>query len=133
MAEENSKILLIEDEEIVRLGVVDTLKGEGYQVFAFDNGNEGLDAYKNEQPDLVILDIMVPGIDGLEVCRQIRSLGRPTPIIMLTAKCSEVDKVVGLELGADDYLTKPFGMRVLLARVRACLRRSVAYRGEAAE
>jgi len=133
MAEENSKILLIEDEEIVRLGVVDTLKGEGYQVFAFDNGNEGLDAYKNEQPDLVILDIMVPGIDGLEVCRQIRSLGRPTPIIMLTAKCSEVDKVVGLELGADDYLTKPFGMRELLARVRALLRRSVAYRGEEAE
>src|SRR5262249_12971168 len=77
-------------------------------------------------PDLVILDVMMPGLDGLEVCRQIRALKSGIPIIMLTAKCSEVDKVVGLELGADDYLTKPFGMRELFARIKALLRRSVA-------
>lgn len=124
MGEVNSKILLIEDEEIVRLGIEETLKHEGYKVFAYENGVAGLEGFKTEQPDLVVLDIMVPELDGLEVCRQIRTAGRLTPIIMLTAKCSEVDKVVGLELGADDYLTKPFGMRELIARIKALLRRS---------
>ena len=124
MSAESGKLLLIEDEEAVRIGIKENLELEGYEVLAYDNGNEGLDAYKQENPDLVILDVMMPGIDGLEVCREIRALGKNTPIIMLTAKSSEIDKVVGLELGADDYLTKPFGMRELFARIKAVLRRS---------
>ena len=117
------KILIVEDEGAVRAGLVDNLALEGYKVVAADNGVEGLEAYKREEPDLVILDVMMPGLDGLEVCRRIRALEKGTPIIMLTAKGSEVDKVVGLEVGADDYLAKPFGMRELFARVRALLRR----------
>jgi DNA-binding response OmpR family regulator len=120
-----SKILLVEDEATVRAGLEDNLAFEGYSVVACDNGASGLEAFEREQPDLVILDLMMPGVDGLEVCRRIRKDGNMTPIIMLTAKCSEVDKVVGLELGADDYLTKPFGMRELFARVKALLRRSI--------
>ena len=120
----SQKILLVEDEASVRAGLEDNLVFEGYKVVSCDNGIAGLEAFQQEQPDLVILDVMMPGVDGLEVCRQIRQGGNTTPIIMLTAKCSEVDKVVGLELGADDYLTKPFGMRELFARVKALLRRS---------
>ena len=124
MGGELTKILLIEDEEGVREGLVENLRCEGYDVVTRDNGLAGLEAFEQESPDLVILDVMMPGVDGLEVCRQIRALGKQTPIIMLTAKCAEVDKVVGLEIGADDYLTKPFGMRELFARVKALLRRS---------
>lgn len=124
MAEEmNPKILVIEDEPSVREGLVDSLTFEGYSVVWRDNGKDGVVAYEEEKPDLVILDVMMPGIDGLEVCRRIRQSGTYTPIIILTAKCSEIDKVVGLEIGADDYLTKPFGMRELFARVKAVLRR----------
>ncbi|MCL4162358.1 UNVERIFIED_CONTAM: hypothetical protein GTU68_060953, partial [Idotea baltica] len=116
--------LVVEDEDGVRDGIVENLRFEGYDVIWRDNGDSGVSAFESEKPDLVILDVMMPGIDGLEVCRQIR-LQQPTvPIIMLTAKCSEIDKVLGLELGADDYLTKPFGMRELFARVKALLRRS---------
>ncbi len=122
--ESATKILLIEDEPAVREGLADNLAFEGYNVVACDNGSSGLEAFKKENPDLVILDVMMPGLDGLEVCRQIRALGLVTPIIMLTAKGTEVDKVVGLELGADDYLPKPFSMRELFARVKALLRRS---------
>lgn len=117
-------ILVIEDEPTVRVTLEDSLKLEGYRVLSSDNGLSGLDVFKQETPDLVILDVMMPGIDGLEVCRQIRVHNRATPIIMLTAKCSEIDKVVGLELGADDYLTKPFANRELFARIKALLRRS---------
>lgn len=119
-----TRLLVIEDEELVREGLLENLKLEGYEVLGCANGVDGIEAYERESPDLVILDLMIPGFDGLEVCRRIRQLGRGTPIIILTAKCSEVDKVVGLELGADDYLTKPFGMRELFARIRALLRRS---------
>lgn len=118
------KILIIEDEGAIREGLVDNLRFEGYTVLCSDNGLAGLEAFEVEKPDLVLLDVMMPGVDGLEVCRRIRATASHTPIIMLTAKCSEVDKVVGLELGADDYLTKPFGMRELFARVKAVLRRS---------
>lgn len=118
-----SKILVIEDEPTIRSGLEDNLALEGYQVLTSENGQSGLELFKLESPDLVILDVMMPGIDGLEVCRQIRALKKSTPIIMLTAKCGEVDKVVGLELGADDYLTKPFAMRELFARIKAVLRR----------
>ena len=121
-----TKILLIEDETVVRLGLEENLRSEGYEVVACDNGVAGYEAFVTEEPDLVVLDVMMPGLDGLEVCRKIRALGGHTPIIMLTAKCGEVDKVVGLEIGADDYLTKPFGMRELFARIRALLRRSQA-------
>ena len=121
-----SKILIIEDEPTVRSGLEDNLALEGYRVVASDNGVNGIELFKQEQPDLVILDVMMPGIDGLEVCRQIRALHAGIPIIMLTAKCGEVDKVVGLELGADDYLTKPFAMRELFARIKAVMRRTFA-------
>ena len=117
------KILIIEDESSVRSGLVDNLQFEGYKVVCSENGVSGLELFELEKPDLVILDVMMPGLDGLEVCRRIRATSQAIPIIMLTAKCSEVDKVVGLELGADDYLTKPFGMRELFARVKAQLRR----------
>lgn len=117
------KILVIEDEGAVRAGLVDGLSLEGYEVVHCEDGPSGLDCYRDSQPDLVILDLMMPGLDGLEVCRRIRADSQNTPIIILTAKTSEVDKVVGLELGADDYLTKPFGMRELYARVKTQLRK----------
>ena len=123
MSEVSKKILVIEDEGPVREGLVENLRFEGYDVIWRDNGMSGLEAFETEQPDLVVLDVMMPGLDGLEVCRRIRESKKVTPIIMLTAKCSEVDKVVGLELGADDYLTKPFGMRELFARIKAVFRR----------
>ena len=127
-SQSETKILVIEDEDAVREGIVENLSIEGYTVIWRSNGNQGLLAFEEELPDLVILDLMMPELDGLEVCRRIRSSERPqTPVIMLTAKSSEVDKVVGLELGADDYLTKPFGMRELFARVRALLRRYQVY------
>ncbi len=117
------KILVIEDEGAVRAGLVDGLSLEGYEVVFCEDGPSGLERYREAQPDLVILDLMMPGLDGLEVCRRIRADSQNTPIIILTAKTSEVDKVVGLELGADDYLTKPFGMRELFARVKTQLRK----------
>lgn len=133
MTESGYKILLVEDEEIVRSGIKDNLECEGYHVVACSDGRRGLDTARSEDPDLIILDVMMPGMDGLEVCRQLRADGKFTPIIMLTAKCAEVDKVVGLEIGADDYLTKPFGMRELFARVKALLRRSKQPAGHSEE
>lgn len=118
-----AKILIIEDEPIVREGLIDSLKLEGYEVIFAENGINGIELYESENPDLVILDVMMPGLDGFEVCRKIRQSESYTPIILLTAKSSEIDKVVGLELGADDYLTKPFGMRELFARLKVILRR----------
>lgn len=123
MSVDQRKILIIEDEPTVRSGLVDNLLLEGFDVLAAADGFEGLELYKNEKPDLVILDVMMPGLDGLEVCKRIRDEKRGTPVIMLTAKCNEIDKVVGLEIGADDYLTKPFAIRELFARVKALLRR----------
>jgi DNA-binding response OmpR family regulator len=119
-----SKILIIEDEPLVRVSLEDSLSFEGFEIISCDNGQAGLEQFEKVNPDLVILDVMMPGLDGLEVCRQIRALRRSTPIIMLTAKAGEVDKVVGLELGADDYLTKPHSPRELVARIKAVLRRA---------
>jgi len=119
-----AKILIVEDEESILMALEDNLKMEGYEVESAVNGEEGLSKAKERQFDLIILDIMLPRLDGFEVCKRLRQAGNMTPILMLTAKSQEIDKVLGLELGADDYVTKPFSPRELLARVKALLRRS---------
>jgi len=116
-------ILIAEDEAPLRQGLVDLFEGEGYQVTATANGTEALARFADTQPDLVLLDVMMPEMSGYDVCRAIRKTDSLTPIIMLTAKGEEIDKVIGLELGADDYVTKPFGLHELRARVTALLRR----------
>jgi DNA-binding response OmpR family regulator len=118
------KILVVEDEPNMVAGLRDNFEFEGYQVITASDGIEGLQKALDESPDLVVLDVMMPRMSGLEVCRQLRAKRASLPIIMLTARGQEVDKVVGLELGADDYVTKPFSIRELLARVKAILRRS---------
>jgi DNA-binding response OmpR family regulator len=117
------KILIIEDEADLVKGLELNLADEGYEVSWAADGREGLRRALEEAPDLIILDIMLPGINGLEVCRELRQRKTNIPVIMLTAKSEEVDKVVGLEIGADDYITKPFSVRELLARIKAHLRR----------
>jgi two-component system alkaline phosphatase synthesis response regulator PhoP len=117
------KILVVEDEPDMLMGLQDNLQFEGYQVVTATDGQAALDVATSTRPDLIILDIMLPKLDGYEVCKQLRQRGIETPIIMLTAKSQEVDKVLGLELGADDYITKPFSIRELLARIKAVLRR----------
>jgi DNA-binding response OmpR family regulator len=119
------KILVVDDEAVLVETIAYNLEQAGYRVVTASDGNSALEAARSECPDLILLDIMLPGMDGLEVCRQLRreSSTATTPIVMLTAKSDEIDKVVGLEVGADDYVTKPFGRRELLARVRALLRR----------
>ena len=116
------KILIIEDEQDLIKGLKLNLSDEGFDVDWAFNGKEGLRKAIEEVPDLIILDIMLPEMDGLEVCRKIRQKNIGVPIIMLTAKGEEIDKVVGLEIGADDYITKPFSIRELLARIKAQLR-----------
>jgi DNA-binding response OmpR family regulator len=116
------KILIIEDEQDLIKGLKLNLSDEGYEVDWAVNGTEGLRKAIEEAPDLIILDIMLPEMDGLEVCRKLRQKNINIPVIMLTAKGGEIDKVVGLELGADDYMTKPFSIRELLARIKARLR-----------
>jgi DNA-binding response OmpR family regulator len=119
-----AKILIIEDEESILMPLEDNLKLEGYEVSSAKDGLQGL-ALAAEQPyDLIVLDIMLPKMDGFEVCKRLRQDRVMTPILMLTAKSQEVDKVLGLELGADDYVTKPFSSRELLARIKAILRRA---------
>ncbi|MDI9389105.1 MAG: response regulator transcription factor [Synergistota bacterium] len=122
------RILIAEDDAAIRTGVSDLLESEGYHVASAADGVAALEMYRDFDPDLVILDVMMPGMNGYDVCREIRTGDRVTPVIMLTAKGREVDKVVGLELGADDYMVKPFGMDELLARVRSALRRGALSR-----
>jgi len=117
------KILIIEDEESILMALADDLALEGYEVASAKDGLQGLSMAKEKAHDLIILDIMLPKMDGFEVCKQLRQAGVATPILMLTARSQEIDKVLGLELGADDYVTKPFSPRELLARVKAILRR----------
>jgi two-component system alkaline phosphatase synthesis response regulator PhoP len=119
-----SRILVIEDEPDMVLGLKDNFEFEGYEVVTAADGAAGLERARALKPDLLILDIMLPKLSGLEVCKTLRGEGFEAPIIMLTARGQEIDKVVGLELGADDYVTKPFSIRELLARVRAILRRT---------
>jgi two-component system alkaline phosphatase synthesis response regulator PhoP len=119
-----AKILIIEDAADLAKGLKINLEAEGYAVSWAATGKDGLRKSLAEEPDLVILDVMLPEMDGFEVCREMRKKGLRAPVIMLTAKSEEVDKVVGLEVGADDYVTKPFSVRELLARIRAHLRRA---------
>lgn len=119
-----AKILLVEDEPQMQRGVKDNLEFEGYEVDTASDGKVGLQKLLENSYDLVLLDVMLPHMSGFDVCKKAREKGITTPVIMLTAKGEEIDKVVGLELGADDYITKPFGLRELLARVKAVLRRA---------
>jgi len=118
------KIIIIEDEESILMALEDNLKLEGYAVSSAVDGEMGLSKVIENNYDLIILDIMLPKMNGFDVCKRIRQDGISTPILMLTAKSQEIDKVLGLELGADDYVTKPFSPRELLARVKALLRRA---------
>jgi DNA-binding response OmpR family regulator len=117
-------ILVAEDDHNIATGLVDTLESEGYHATAVYDGEQALTTLGRDHFDLVLLDIMMPGKSGYDVCRAIRTKDRNLPVIMLTAKGEEIDKVLGLELGADDYVTKPFGVRELLARIAAVLRRA---------
>ncbi len=119
-----AKVLIIEDEPNMVLGLKDSCEYEGYEVAVARNGKEGLEKASTEKPDIILLDVMLPLMSGLDVCRTLRRRGIETPILMLTARSQEVDKVVGLEVGADDYVTKPFSIMELLARIRAHLRRA---------
>jgi DNA-binding response OmpR family regulator len=123
-AHRRAKILVVEDEPAMVAGLRDNFEFEGYEVITARDGIEGLERALDESPDLVVLDVMMPRMSGLEVCKQLRAKRASLPIIMLTARGQEVDKVVGLELGADDYVTKPFSIRELLARVKSVLRRT---------
>jgi len=117
-------ILIVEDEYSMRVGLEDAFKHSGFDVVTAPDGETGLISVEEHKPDLIILDVMLPGMDGFEVCKQVRIKGFLKPILMLTARSQEIDKVIGLELGADDYVTKPFNDRELFARVKALLRRA---------
>jgi two-component system alkaline phosphatase synthesis response regulator PhoP len=121
------KILIIEDNPGIQMSLTDEFQSAGYAVFTASSGIEGLEFTREKEPDLIILDIMLPELDGYEVCKQLRAEGNHTPIIMLTVKNTEIDKVLGLELGADDYVTKPFSVRELSARVKTIFRRIDSY------
>jgi DNA-binding response OmpR family regulator len=119
-----SRILIIEDETPMRTALADVLEGEGYRALTAAEGEAGLRKAVEEKPDLILLDIMMPKLDGFAVCAELRRLGHTTPVLMLTAKGQIEDRVNGLDVGADDYLVKPFSTEELLARVRALLRRT---------
>ncbi len=119
-----ARILVIEDEPEMQRGLRDNLEFEGYDVVVIGDGKKGLQTILDKKFDLILLDVMLPGMSGFDVCKKARAEGIITPIIMLTAKGEEVDKILGLEFGADDYITKPFSLRELLARLKAVLRRT---------
>ncbi|MEY2409294.1 MAG: two-component system, OmpR family, alkaline phosphatase synthesis response regulator PhoP [Verrucomicrobiota bacterium] len=123
------KILIIEDDPHILLGLEEILKSEGYEVVSCNRGDKALEAAARHAPSVIVLDLMLPGLSGYEVCKQLRARKVTTPILMLTAKGQEMDKVIGLDLGADDYVTKPFGVRELVARLNALLRRGQAGTG----
>jgi DNA-binding response OmpR family regulator len=127
-----TKILIVEDDPHILLGLEEILKSEGYEVSVCNRGDKAVHAVQKQQPALVILDIMLPGLNGYDVCKELRAKNLTVPVLMLTAKGQEMDKVVGLELGADDYVTKPFGVRELVARVHVLLRRVQKQGGEGA-
>jgi len=124
-----SRILIVDDEPAILRGLADNLKRELHEVLTAADGETGFRLIKEKKPDLVILDLMLPKLSGYEVCRQMRAEGMTTLVLMLTARGEETDRVVGLDMGADDYVTKPFSIRELLARVRALLRRTQSAKG----
>src|SRR5476649_652684 len=119
-----TKILIVEDDLHILLGLEEVLKSEGYETAPCHRGDEAVAGVIKFQPTLIVLDVMLPGASGYDICKQLRAKKISAPILMLTAKGQEIDKVVGLDLGADDYVTKPFGVRELLARIQALLRRN---------
>jgi DNA-binding response OmpR family regulator len=123
MTSQNRRIVIIEDDPTLREALRYNLVSEGYEVVTAEDGIAGLELARDANPDVVLLDLMLPGMTGLDVCRSLRQGGSVVPILMLTARDTEMDRVVGLEVGADDYITKPFSMRELLARVASMLRR----------
>jgi DNA-binding response OmpR family regulator len=124
------KILIIEDDPGIQLSLKDEFESEGFDVYSAGDGLAGLEMTEQNPPDLIILDLMLPFLSGYQICKKLRQDGNNVPIIMLTVKDQEVDKILGLEYGADDYVTKPFSLRELLARVNALLRRSVEKKNE---
>ena len=118
------KILIVEDDTLTREGLAELLQREGYTIAQANNGSEGLSRYRDFNPDLVCLDVMMPEMSGYDVCREIRKTDLHLPVVFITAKSEEIDTVVGLELGADDYIAKPFGKQEVLARIRALIRRA---------
>jgi DNA-binding response OmpR family regulator len=128
-----AKILIAEDDPNIRQGLIATLESDGYSVTAASDGAQALRLFPQEKFDLVVLDIMMPKASGYDVCRELRASGTRVPVLFLTAKGEEIDKVVGLKLGADDYVTKPFGVHELLARVEALLRRGRTNTGNGSE
>jgi DNA-binding response OmpR family regulator len=130
MPDRPPRILLVDDEQPIQTLLSFPLERDGYEVVVAADGREALARYDESPPDLVVLDVMLPRMDGLEVCKRLRAKGETVPIIMLTAKSEEIDKVLGLELGADDYITKPFSMREFRSRVKAALRRAGMSRTE---
>lgn len=124
MKEKTQIIAVVEDDESVRRSLTLNLELEGFRVVGAADGEEGVKVVKESRPDLIIMDVMMPRKDGLQTCKELRNAGISTPLILLTARSAEVDKVLGLDLGADDYLAKPFGMLELIARVKALLRRT---------
>lgn len=119
-----TKILIVEDDPHILLGLEEVLKSESFEVAICNRGDQALAAFNKHHPALIVLDVMLPGMSGYDICKQLRAKKISIPVLMLTAKGQEIDKVVGLDLGADDYVTKPFGVRELLARIYALLRRT---------
>lgn len=120
------KVLVAEDEQHIRDGLVEILQKEGYQTLAAADGDEALRLFEQQQPDFICLDIMMPGTNGYDVCKSIRRHNQQIPIIFISAKSEEIDRVIGLELGADDFILKPFGIKEVIARIRAVTRRCLA-------
>lgn len=127
------KILIAEDDPHILNGLKDLLEGEGYQTLTAKDGQEALQLFRREGPNFVLLDIMMPVMDGYSVCREIRRQNENIPVIFISAKSEEIDRVLGLELGADDYIMKPFGTREVIARIRAVTRRCLAQKKNSAE
>lgn len=127
------KILIIEDDPAIRTGLKETFTTEGYNVSDAETGTKGFELAGKHDFDLIVLDLILPGKDGIEICKELRSAGVKTPIIMVTSRKEEIDKILGLEIGADDYVTKPFSIRELLARVKALIRRSTYEPGDIEE
>lgn len=118
------KVLIAEDDMHIRNGLADLLSDEGYQCIEAANGSEAWQIFQQQHPEIVLADIMMPGMDGYSLCREIRQVDKQVPVIFITARSEEIDQVLGLELGADDYIKKPFGTREVVARIKAVVRRS---------